>query len=232
MKKILIGAVVMLAFCSQTFAQTTQYACPNISRTLYAGTRGEDVRQLQAFLYQYHNYPNGNATGYFGFVTYGLVQKFQRQNGILSSGIVGNLTRAKIASVCQGTPVPGPVMCTKIYKPVCGSTNGIPKTYGNQCEMTNAGAQYMYEGECTVSNPTTTPNNCKVWYDGCNTCSRGYVGGPLACTLMYCFAQNTPYCKEYFSSNPEPVFCTADAKLCPNGQYVGRTGPNCQFVCP
>lgn len=29
-----------------------------------------------------------------------------------------------------------------------------------------------------------------------------------------------------------PVACTADAMLCPNGQYVGRTGPNCQFVCP
>lgn len=25
--------------------------------------------------------------------------------------------------------------------------------------------------------------------------------------------------------------CTADAMLCPNGQYVGRSGPNCQFVC-
>jgi len=31
----------------------------------------------------------------------------------------------------------------------------------------------------------------------------------------------------------EPVFCTADAKLCPDGSYVGRTGPNCEFaICP
>ncbi len=28
------------------------------------------------------------------------------------------------------------------------------------------------------------------------------------------------------------VFCTADAMQCPDGSYVGRTGPNCQFVCP
>lgn len=28
------------------------------------------------------------------------------------------------------------------------------------------------------------------------------------------------------------VACTMDAKMCPNGTYVGRTGPNCQFVCP
>ena len=43
--------------------------------------------------------------------------------------------------------------------------------------------------------------------------------------------------------NPDPVeyknpkeetrvACTADAKMCPDGSYVGRTGPNCKFVCP
>lgn len=31
----------------------------------------------------------------------------------------------------------------------------------------------------------------------------------------------------------EPVFCTADAKLCPDGSAVGRTGPHCEFArCP
>ena len=29
-----------------------------------------------------------------------------------------------------------------------------------------------------------------------------------------------------------PVACTMDAMMCPDGTYVGRTGPNCQFVCP
>jgi len=28
------------------------------------------------------------------------------------------------------------------------------------------------------------------------------------------------------------VFCTADAMQCPDGSYVGRTGPNCEFQCP
>lgn len=28
------------------------------------------------------------------------------------------------------------------------------------------------------------------------------------------------------------VACTMDAMMCPDGTYVGRTGPNCQFVCP
>jgi hypothetical protein len=31
----------------------------------------------------------------------------------------------------------------------------------------------------------------------------------------------------------EPVACTMDAKLCPDGSYVGRVGPNCEFKeCP
>ncbi len=30
----------------------------------------------------------------------------------------------------------------------------------------------------------------------------------------------------------EPTLCTMEAKLCPDGSYVGRTGPKCQFVCP
>ncbi len=35
------------------------------------------------------------------------------------------------------------------------------------------------------------------------------------------------------SANPSPVACTQEAKLCPNGSYVSRTGPNCSFaVCP
>ncbi len=31
----------------------------------------------------------------------------------------------------------------------------------------------------------------------------------------------------------EPVFCTADAMQCPDGTYVGRQGPKCEFAtCP
>jgi hypothetical protein len=31
----------------------------------------------------------------------------------------------------------------------------------------------------------------------------------------------------------EPVACTADAKICPDGSAVGRVGPNCEFAaCP
>lgn len=35
------------------------------------------------------------------------------------------------------------------------------------------------------------------------------------------------------NSTPTPIACTMDAKICPDGSAVGRTGPNCTFApCP
>lgn len=34
------------------------------------------------------------------------------------------------------------------------------------------------------------------------------------------------------TTKPEMVACTMDAMMCPDGSYVGRTGPKCEFVCP
>ena len=35
------------------------------------------------------------------------------------------------------------------------------------------------------------------------------------------------------STTTEPVACTMEAKLCPDGSYVGRSGPKCEFApCP
>ncbi len=36
----------------------------------------------------------------------------------------------------------------------------------------------------------------------------------------------------YTTYNNNGTFCTQDAYVCPNGTTVGRTGSNCQFVCP
>lgn len=51
-----------------------------------------------------------------------------------------------------------------------------------------------------------------------NRCLMNVAGA----TLLY-----TGQCKR-----DEPVACTMDAMQCSNGSWVGRTGPNCQFVCP
>lgn len=33
-----------------------------------------------------------------------------------------------------------------------------------------------------------------------------------------------------FFNQPEQIACTEEAKLCPDGSAVGRTGPNCEFA--
>ena len=46
---------------------------------------------------------------------------------------------------------------------------------------------------------------------------------------------NNPTPSEYQNgpNEEEPVFCTQDAMLCPDGSYVGRVAPNCEFAqCP
>ena len=35
-----------------------------------------------------------------------------------------------------------------------------------------------------------------------------------------------------FTDQDGAIGCTQEAKLCPDGSYVGRSGPNCEFVCP
>jgi hypothetical protein len=40
-------------------------------------------------------------------------------------------------------------------------------------------------------------------------------------------------CTTMYYPNPKPQFCTQEAKVCPDGSAVGRTGPNCEFApCP
>ena len=34
------------------------------------------------------------------------------------------------------------------------------------------------------------------------------------------------------SSSREQIMCTQDARQCPDGSWVGRSGPACEFKCP
>jgi len=101
-----------------------------------------------------------------------------------------------------------PTLCTLQYDPVCGQKQvqcittpcyPVQTTYGNLCQLRADNATYLYNGQCRDENPTTAPDSCRIWNDGCNTCSRSYPGGPLICTLRACFQQGTPKCEAYFS---------------------------------
>jgi hypothetical protein len=54
------------------------------------------------------------------------------------------------------------------------------------------------------------------------------IWGILAVLILIGYA----YFKDEHTSN-SPMACTTEAKLCPDGSYVGRVGPKCEFSsCP
>lgn len=44
--------------------------------------------------------------------------------------------------------------------------------------------------------------------------------------------ETSDMCPKSAPTQKQVVYCTQDAKQCPDGSWVGRTGPNCEFVCP
>lgn len=71
-------------------------------------------------------------------------------------------------------------------------------------------AQQPGQTSLSVAPVDAAPASCKVWYDGCNTCTREYEGGPLSCTEVQCIWNAGSSCKEYFasSSGTLPAFCS------------------------
>ncbi|MES2668713.1 MAG: hypothetical protein V4644_03435 [Patescibacteria group bacterium] len=96
-------------------------------------------------------------------------------------------------------------VCTAQYEPVCGTTSGIYKTYGNACTLGSEKATYQHAGECTEAELSgrqegtyVPPAECIAWNDGCNTCGRG-PDGQAMCTLIACSmdAPRVGYCMTY-----------------------------------
>lgn len=77
-------------------------SCPQLNDNLYAGVVNKaDVTCLQQFLSNQGAdiYPEGLVTGYFGSLTRAAVVRFQKRYGIIQTGFVGILTRAKINAI-------------------------------------------------------------------------------------------------------------------------------------
>ena len=87
----------------------TGATAPIISRRLARGSRGEDVKSLQAFLSSDASlYPEGDITGFFGPATRRAIQRFQEKYGIAKAGDdgygdVGPATRKKLKEISDST---------------------------------------------------------------------------------------------------------------------------------
>src|SRR3989344_7020961 len=147
--------------------------CPNLSITMRKGSRdattGGQVIDLQTFLAGYYDLPEeGLVTGYFGRNTEAAVIRFQRQYSLPAFGIVGSLTRAKIAQVCGGGMTTEPSTQVQAQDVIVGTgkeatpgskvsvtytgklTNGTvfdsTATHGNQPLVFSLGAQGLIQG--------------------------------------------------------------------------------------
>ena len=182
--------------------------CPNLVRNLGPGASGGDVAQLQEHLGNTGDFRFPTATGFYGSLTVSAVQAFQcRALGLCSGsvttngyGAVGPQTRVALTQTCGNNEQP--TVCTLQYDPVCGRKGEDIRTYGNSCMLKASNAQFLYEGQCRPDTTSTAPHSCKVWNDGCNTCTRTEPGGPLACTKRACIWQGIPMCEMYFDDEP------------------------------
>lgn len=58
---------------------------------------------------------------------------------------------------------------------------------------------------------------------------------PRTPALLLALACLVPACASKPTTPPsdQPIACSTEAKICPDGSGVGRTGPNCEFAaCP
>lgn len=114
------------------------------------------------------------------------------------------------------------------------------------------GLKHLIPASCTYEGGTYKSGEGFPAVDGCNSCS--CQNGEVNCTLLACSdvppenyppipPDEPPPVNDYpgrqepsssaFNENNEEVACTMEAKLCPDGSYVGRVGPDCEFApCP
>ena len=110
---ILAGICLCIAFFFQFSSPVLAFE----TTTLYNGSKGEEVRELQQALIDL-GYLSGTADGVFGNKTENAVRKFQKNNKLTVDGLAGTATREAILSKAQAkkthvnqtsSPAPTPV---------------------------------------------------------------------------------------------------------------------------
>ncbi len=84
---------------AQLLAKTS--SCSDFQTNLYLGLKSNQVSCLQNFLISQDVYPEKIVSGFFGVLTKTAVIKFQEKYGIVATGFVGGLTRAKINTLLK-----------------------------------------------------------------------------------------------------------------------------------
>jgi peptidoglycan hydrolase-like protein with peptidoglycan-binding domain len=149
MKKALVLLVSLLTITSSAHALRvlpptddipdtgSSLYCPQLSQTLKRGMRDAStyptgqVSELQNFLADYFDVNEQDViSGFFGRNTQRYVMNFQQKYGLPAYGIVGTLTRVKIAEVCTNQTVQPPT-CNNYPKPTCAPNQKLVEEWND-----------------------------------------------------------------------------------------------------
>lgn len=130
----------------------------------------------------------------------------------------------------QCHPDERPQACTREYMPVCGDDG---ETHGNACSACAQGVDTFTQGACEVERTECVERSeiCTMHYDPvCGSDGVTYGNACVACSNED-VAYHVP--GECEGEQPEMIACTMDARECPDGSWVGRVAPDCDFApCP
>lgn len=99
MRRAIIATLAILAAVCVALGGLLAWSVAR-AETVYWGSRGETVRQVQTKLKQW-GYYSGSVDGVFGQSTYEAVMWFQRANGLTADGTVGGATLAALGISAQ-----------------------------------------------------------------------------------------------------------------------------------
>lgn len=225
-----------------TTTATSRTAAVSSSQTLKVGSRGDSVVLMQRLLIQKGFLAAGNDSGYFGALTKAAVQKFQRDNGIASSGTeattgygaIGPKTRAKlietsgITLITPGKPSIPSIPATPFTPlipnlPISGSAGGgggggapvvsQPKTCTVDGITLAEGSSGKFYAQSFVQTPATCSSQTR-------TCTNGSLNGPSQYVYASCLetTQALPRASCSFSNQSIPSGASVTA-------YKAATSP-------
>jgi hypothetical protein len=162
----------------------------------------------------------------------------------------GSYVSRNSSNGCQFNPCPSVDSCntvTPIYQDRCCVSKGYDYwSYEKQTCMT--GCKYIchlycpngyVEGSCGCKCIEITANYTEhpILGASCGTVTPGYQNECCVSRGYKTWNNKEWKCTNNTESNNNEtedngVVCTMDAKMCPDGTSVGRSGPNCEFKCP
>ncbi len=215
------------------------FTCSPINRALYLGhtdaTTGGDVTKLQNMLAKLGYYTAG-INGTFDAATETAVKRFQCAEGIICAGdaettgygVVGPRTRQLLFTRCQsgGTPPPQGELIFSASPTSIMSGQSVQLSWSsNLGSVIVSGCSISANGTRVVSNriaPGTFDHSPTINTTYVIQCTK-YPSGSIGVAML-------PV-SFYVTVTPEITVCQQDAFQCPDGRWVGRTGPQCTFNC-